>query len=292
MNPFKRAIFAGLVGEQEESNDVKRAMAIAMSANKMEEEERELMEKDQKELGDIPGRWKDGRPDWAAQFLAGLMQGMSMTKAARLAKIHVSCIQRRKQYDTEFAAALKDAAAIGTEFLEYEAARRAYHGTLKPVFFQGQKCGVVREYSDTLLMFMLKARKPEVYRDMRENGKRSSLSVSIQTNVDAINLLNSLMKKDPQLEVTYADIDDAGRGVEESTPPDITSTPGDSGYDGEVEASRPLDENQPGVSEGLEDGQQSDGDQRTIPAREELAGEHILPFLGTPPVAGDEDSTR
>ena len=43
--------------------------------------------------------------------------------------------------------------------------RRASEGTLKPVFYQGKMCGEIREYSDTLLIFLLKARRPETYRE-------------------------------------------------------------------------------------------------------------------------------
>ena len=35
---------------------------------------------------------------------------------------------------------------------------------VKPVFYQGKPCGAVQEYSDSLLMFMLKAHDPK-YRE-------------------------------------------------------------------------------------------------------------------------------
>ena len=38
-------------------------------------------------------------------------------------------------------------------------------GVRKPVFYQGAICGSVREYSDTLLMFLMKGAMPEKYRD-------------------------------------------------------------------------------------------------------------------------------
>ena len=38
-------------------------------------------------------------------------------------------------------------------------------GVDEPVFYQGAQCGAVRKYSDTLLIFMLKARRPEKYRE-------------------------------------------------------------------------------------------------------------------------------
>lgn len=47
--------------------------------------------------------------------------------------------------------------------LESEAYRRAVEGNLKPVYQGGVKVGEIREFSDSLLMFLLKARKPGVY---------------------------------------------------------------------------------------------------------------------------------
>jgi len=52
-----------------------------------------------------------------------------------------------------------DAAEIGTELLEQEAQRRAFHGTLKPVFQKGECVGYVREYSDNMLSLYLKRRQ-------------------------------------------------------------------------------------------------------------------------------------
>ena len=41
--------------------------------------------------------------------------------------------------------------------LELEARRRAFEGFDKPVFHAGEQCGLIRQYSDVLLMFLLKA---------------------------------------------------------------------------------------------------------------------------------------
>ena len=50
--------------------------------------------------------------------------------------------------------------------LEAEADRRAVEGVVKPLFYKGQRLPVeVREYSDVLLMFRLKALRPEQYRE-------------------------------------------------------------------------------------------------------------------------------
>ena len=44
-----------------------------------------------------------------------------------------------------------------------EAVRRAVEGWLEPVFYQGRQCGIVRRYSDSLLMLLLELKMPEKY---------------------------------------------------------------------------------------------------------------------------------
>ena len=48
--------------------------------------------------------------------------------------------------------------------LEEEAIRRAVDGVDRPVFFQGKIVGYTKEYSDTLLKFLLEAKRPAIYR--------------------------------------------------------------------------------------------------------------------------------
>ena len=97
-----------------------------------------------------------------------------------------------KPGDKVFARAWREAAEIGTRALEHEAARRAYHGVSEPVFYKGEICGYVQKYSDSLMMFLLKARKPAMYRDMMEQGK-GGVNISIQANVAAAALLREMM---------------------------------------------------------------------------------------------------
>ena len=42
--------------------------------------------------------------------------------------------------------------------------RRARDGVKRPVFYMGQIVGYIQEYSDTLLKFLLEAKRPAVYR--------------------------------------------------------------------------------------------------------------------------------
>jgi hypothetical protein len=102
-------------------------------------------------------------------------------------------VYNQRRSNPDFRRAWNKATTIGTELLEREAERRAYHGTEKPVFHKGQQCGTITEYSDGLMTFLLKARRPEVYRDMIEQGKGATVNVSVQTNLAAVNLLNKLL---------------------------------------------------------------------------------------------------
>nr|WP_263413504.1 DUF1804 family protein [Terriglobus aquaticus] len=67
--------------------------------------------------------------------------------------------------DADFAEDWRKARAMGLEVLEDEALRRAYTGVDRPVYQGGKQVGSTREYSDTLLIFLLKGAKPETYRD-------------------------------------------------------------------------------------------------------------------------------
>ncbi len=71
--------------------------------------------------------------------------------------------------DEAFAKAWDEAVEEGTDRMEDEAYRRAVQGTTKPVYQQGRKVGEVQEFSDTLMIFMLKGRRPEKFKDRVAN---------------------------------------------------------------------------------------------------------------------------
>ena len=58
--------------------------------------------------------------------------------------------------------------------LEDEAVRRAYQGTLRPQAIGGGKVCLVSEFSDQLLMFLLKCRNPKVFGDRRRFDRRGA----------------------------------------------------------------------------------------------------------------------
>jgi len=97
--------------------------------------------------------------------LRRLGQSGVISYAARAAGVSVSMIRRCRIKDARFNAAVDDALEKACDCLELVAHRRAAIGTLKPVYQNGKKVGVVREHSDTLLIFLLKANRPEKYRE-------------------------------------------------------------------------------------------------------------------------------
>lgn len=100
-----------------------------------------------------------------ADFIEWFSEYASISRAAKKAKIHRSVIYDWLKKEKAFKKLFEDACEAALGSLEDEAVRRAYEGMNKPVFQGGKKVGSVREYSDTLLIVLLKARAPEKYKD-------------------------------------------------------------------------------------------------------------------------------
>jgi hypothetical protein len=91
-----------------------------------------------------------------------------VSAAANLIALSRTAIYKTRENDAEFASQWDEAIEEGVEQLEDEARRRALHDIAEPVFYKGEECGSVRRYSDTLLIFLLKAHKPAKYKDRAE----------------------------------------------------------------------------------------------------------------------------
>jgi len=76
----------------------------------------------------------------------------------------------RKQ-DKTFAIAWDEALEISTDLLEEEARRRAFNGVKKPIYQGGKRVGYVQEYSDTLLIFLLKANRKKFREKIEHTGE-------------------------------------------------------------------------------------------------------------------------
>src|SRR4051794_31328153 len=98
-------------------------------------------------------------------FFDALRDGRSISAACLEAGITRSSAYLWRESDPQFKAKWNECVEEGTDRLEDEAIRRARDGTEKPVYQGGVLVGTTREYSDTLLIFMLKARRPQKFRD-------------------------------------------------------------------------------------------------------------------------------
>jgi hypothetical protein len=100
-----------------------------------------------------------------AAFLDALSRLASISQACQFARIPRRTVYNWRNQNKGFATAWEKAIELGTDTLEDEAVRRALQGVLKPVYQQGRRVGSIREFSDALLIALLKARRPKKYRD-------------------------------------------------------------------------------------------------------------------------------
>ena len=107
-----------------------------------------------------------------ARFLEAFMRDATVFHAARAASIDRGTHYAWLKNDPEYARAFSDAEEEAVQNLEAEARRRAVEGVDKPVFYRGQAIGKIRDYSDLLLIFLLKAKRPELYRDRFDHSPR------------------------------------------------------------------------------------------------------------------------
>lgn len=97
--------------------------------------------------------------------LAAFKGCASVTKACEIVDICRDTFYRWLREDADFKKAYQAAREQAIEAIEDEATRRAYEGVERPVYQGGKQVGMIREYSDTQLIFLLKAHRPQKYRD-------------------------------------------------------------------------------------------------------------------------------
>lgn len=98
-------------------------------------------------------------------FLQALEEDGNVSKAAKLIDISRRYAYELRERDPSFAKEWDEAVDIALDNLEGEIYRRAVKGVESDVFYKGDSCGTKTEYSDTLAMFILKSRRPQVYGD-------------------------------------------------------------------------------------------------------------------------------
>lgn len=97
------------------------------------------------------------------QFLDSLCETGNVSAAAKLHGLPRRSLYAARAADPAFAADWETALEIGIDRLEDEAVRRAVEGYEEAVFQGGLCIGSMRKYSDLLLIFLLKSRRPQRY---------------------------------------------------------------------------------------------------------------------------------
>lgn len=108
------------------------------------------------------------------KFLLALEDTGNVTEAATQVGITRQTVYGARRRDPAFAKLMEESAGVAADRLEREAFRRACEGWDEPVHYQGLPTSIVRKYSDTLLIFLLKGARPEKYReryDVKSKGE-------------------------------------------------------------------------------------------------------------------------
>lgn len=127
------------------------------------------------------------------KFLEVLRQTGNISKACEVISLSRRTAYNWRAQDAEFAELWDDAIEAGYDLLEQEARRRAYRGLVKKKFGKdgdpvidpatGQQY-YEREYSDTLLIFLLKGGRPEKYRENIKQEQSGEIRIKVQYGND------------------------------------------------------------------------------------------------------------
>lgn len=121
-----------------------------------------------------------------------------VTAACRLMKVGRSTVYEERQRNEAFAVAWADVEERSTEVMEAEAFRRAVDGVETPMVSAGKLVTTVRTYSDGLLTFMLKGRRPEKYRDnvkVEHSGRVDGLGTALVLDADLAKDARALLRR-------------------------------------------------------------------------------------------------
>ena len=107
---------------------------------------------------------------WMPIFLDVLRGTCNVKLSCIAAGVGRTTAYRHQSENPKFAEQWLDAIDDAVDVLEAEARRRAF-GVDRDVWYKGKVVGQEVEYSDNLLMFLLKSHRPEKYRDNYDAGK-------------------------------------------------------------------------------------------------------------------------
>ena len=120
-------------------------------------------------------------------FLTAYAETGTLVRACEITGISKSSHYRWRDKDAAYREAFEKATECAADNIEDEAYRRAVEGWEEPVgWYKGKAGGVVRRYSDTLLIFLLKGLRPEKYADRHDIRTASNyIDISVVSDLMA-----------------------------------------------------------------------------------------------------------
>lgn len=126
------------------------------------------------------------------RFLASFATRGVVQHACNESGVGRSTVYAWLEHDEQFAMEFHQAETKSTELLEAEVYRRAHDGVERerPIFHKDVQIGteIITEYSDTLAMFVLRARKPEKYREkyVLGSGDQAPIKAYVGVNLEDV----------------------------------------------------------------------------------------------------------
>lgn len=137
-------------------------------------------------------------PQLRALFFKTLAESCNVTMSARAIGMSRTHVHKLRRKDKSFAKEWDDAMQQATDALEYTARKRAMEGYKRPVFQRGELVGHEICYSDALTIALLKAHRPEKFRDKGlELPPGSEIVISLKGAKDDDNKDNGLIDVTP-----------------------------------------------------------------------------------------------
>ncbi|WP_194299166.1 hypothetical protein [Acetobacter sicerae] len=134
----------------------------------------------------VPTETTPSTRDAREVFLAHLRETANVSASARVALRDRSTLYQWRETDAAFSAAWDDAIDEATDALEQEARRRAIEGDEEYVVSSGQVVRgpdgeflKTRKRSDALMQMLLKAHRPEKYRERHDVRQSGAIAINI-----------------------------------------------------------------------------------------------------------------
>jgi hypothetical protein len=117
------------------------------------------------------------------RYLSAVAKSGTLTAGCKAARVSPHTVYRWRE-DAAFAEEEAIARESFADALEQEAVRRAWRGvkTVRPIYARGEMVGEVveTEYSDALMVLMLKALRPEKYRERVETRQTGDIAIRVE----------------------------------------------------------------------------------------------------------------